>query len=469
MPTRFPHGLSANGLAVLPGAGGGDSSGGSLPTTTGTIFWVSSVDGSDSNSGLAPTEALATVAAANALCTASKGDVIALKEGHTETLTTAVIIKAGVSVIGLGEGTLQAQFTVNAAIDGFDLTSGNVVLENIYFNEATSASATSDINIAAANVTLRRVHIDAGANDIDTITVTAAGELPIIEECTVIVTANGPDSWIKFEGVIDRPIIRNNIIIGSDGTNAYDDGVFDFNNVAVTNPIIYGNVFNGGAVATTVIANGGSVTGAAYGPNVYAGLAVDADNMPTLAALGANNADNAYSSSSVVANSDGSVLERQEWIQQAIGLLAADYRAANYLAVTATFSSATWNTVAAHEIAAITGAVRILILPQCTGTLTSSGGNATIILGDETTTNSIIASSDAEALATGEWWADATMTRTLLTKTLINGLDLVIGAGKDIGYTIGTEALTGGSIVFHIFWVPLDATGAVAAGAGGVL
>lgn len=162
-----------------------------------------------------------------------------------------------------------------------------------------------------------------------------------------------------------------------------------------------------------------------------------------------------------------SMAEVLHYVQDNVNMLATDRNATRYLAVTADMASATWNTVAAHEIATITGAVRIIILPECTGTLV--GATATLVLGDETTTNSIIVSSAAPDLAAGEWWVDATMTRTIITKALINGMDIVIGGGKDIGYTIGTAALTGGSIVFHMWWSPISADGAVTAGAGGVL
>ncbi|HYE76650.1 MAG TPA: hypothetical protein VEI97_01560, partial [bacterium] len=141
----------------------------------------------------------------------------------------------------------------------------------------------------------------------------------------------------------------------------------------------------------------------------------------------------------------------------------------NYFSVTADFTSATWNTAASHEIATVTGAARLVILPQVTGAPTSAGSAATLVLGDETTSNSLIASTDAENLAVGEWWFDATDTRTVASRTIYEKLDFLVHNGKDIGYTIGTEALTGGSIKFNVFWEPLDATGHVAAGAGGAL
>lgn len=164
-----------------------------------------------------------------------------------------------------------------------------------------------------------------------------------------------------------------------------------------------------------------------------------------------------------------SMAEVLRYVQDVVAGVALNRNSTNYLGVTADFTSATWNTVAAHEILTVTGAAHIIILPEVKGTITSAGGTATLILGDETTTNSLITSSDAEGLAVGEWWFDATVTRTLAASSIFRALDFVVANGKDIGYTIGTEALTGGSILFHVWWEPIDATGAVAAGAGGAL
>jgi hypothetical protein len=143
----------------------------------------------------------------------------------------------------------------------------------------------------------------------------------------------------------------------------------------------------------------------------------------------------------------------------------------NYLAVTTgTFdTTGTWSTVAAHEIAVVTGMVRMLIIPECTASVTSVSDTGTISLGDETTVDSIIADSTlgSGAMVTGELWVDATLTRTILTRTQLNAIEIVVANGKDIGYTVGTNALSSGSMTFHIYWTPLDSTGAVTAGTGG--
>src|SRR5690606_22675545 len=79
-------------------------------------------------------------------------------------------------------------------------------------------------------------------------------------------------------------------------------------------------------------------------------------------------------------------------IDEIIGAEMA-YNRANYLAVTADLTSATWNTAATHEILTVTGAVRVRILPICTGSVTSSGA-ITLTLGTETTPDAMIASTD---------------------------------------------------------------------------
>jgi hypothetical protein len=158
----------------------------------------------------------------------------------------------------------------------------------------------------------------------------------------------------------------------------------------------------------------------------------------------------------------------------AAGLYAAgpSYTHPNYLAVaTGTFdTTGIWSTVASHEIAAVTGLVRMTIIPECITGMESVINTGTISLGDETTVDSIIAASTlgAGAMAAGELWMDATLTHTILTRIQLNALEIVV-AGKDIGYTVATNAISAGSMIFHIYWTPLDATGVVIAGAGGTL
>lgn len=187
-------------------------------------------------------------------------------------------------------------------------------------------------------------------------------------------------------------------------------------------------------------------------------------------ATGMNAADAAsdFSSAAVTPNHDGTVLERLEAIATSN---MPNYKHPNYLAVsTGTFdTTGTWSTAAAHEIAVVTGAVMMTVLPEIKTTVASVSDTGTLALGDETTTNSLIAATTMGSGlgATGEWWVDDSLADTVVLGSQVEALTFVVGNGKDIGYTVATNAMSGGSITFHIWWTPLDSTGAVTAGAGG--
>lgn len=148
-------------------------------------------------------------------------------------------------------------------------------------------------------------------------------------------------------------------------------------------------------------------------------------------------------------------------------------RLKHYFAVTADFTSATWNTVASHEIATVTGMVYMFILPECTATLTDAADLARIQLGMTDIPEAIIGSTGAAGLAgstinVGELWFNTTPS-LLATQINLDGLRVVVANGNDVGYEITGAALTGGTMIFHVWWEALDSTGAVVAGAGGVL
>lgn len=251
-------------------------------TILGDIFYVDSNHAAAVDSvgaGTHPDKPFATTDFAIGQCTADQGDVILLAPSHAETLTAKIAADvAGISIIGLGLGTNRPQLTINANIDGIDVTAKNVRLKNLYFNESTNAN-TSSINVAAEGCLLEDMHFDIGANDLTPITVTAAGERLTLKNPTVDVTANGLVSLIKFEGVVDGFRWEGGDIIGSDGTDGPDNGIIDYNSQAVTNPSVRGVAFHGQGQAITVVANAGSVVGEAMGPNRYSGTAVGADNV----------------------------------------------------------------------------------------------------------------------------------------------------------------------------------------------
>lgn len=136
MPTsNFPHGF-AGGLTVrgMP----------LLQTHPGYVFWVYNgltVDlnhksGSDANNGSfsAP---FSTINYAVTQCRANKGDVIMVKPGHAETISTAAILtlnKAGIAIIGLGVGSARPTLTFStAATANIPVTAANISIQNFLF------------------------------------------------------------------------------------------------------------------------------------------------------------------------------------------------------------------------------------------------------------------------------------------------------------------------------------------------
>ena len=112
---------------------------GSIPTTTGTYYFVNSATTGDSigsagNDGKSPQSPLATVQQAIDKCTAGKGDVIILMPGHAETVTATSIAlnKSGVSVVGLGQGLLRPTFTYGAAAATVTVSAANCSWSNTH-------------------------------------------------------------------------------------------------------------------------------------------------------------------------------------------------------------------------------------------------------------------------------------------------------------------------------------------------
>ena len=166
---------------------------------TGAVHWVDSVNGNDSNSG-SESEPLATLQQAITNATANNGDIIIIKSGHTQTISTTITIsKAGLKIFGVGEGSLAPVFTLAAATDGISITANNVEINNLYFAAGTTANNTARVNIDAANVRVKGCTFVCGQYDVSSITITANGLYAEIISCSLSISANGPDHGILIE------------------------------------------------------------------------------------------------------------------------------------------------------------------------------------------------------------------------------------------------------------------------------
>lgn len=131
-------------------------------STTGTIFYVDSVSGSASGDGLTPATAVTTVALAQALATANKGDIIAFMPKHAQTIIAATEFapaKAGVTYIGLGEGADRATFTFGTNVTAnIPVTAVSCVFRNLLFVSAVD-SVVAAMTISVADTVLEDIEI----------------------------------------------------------------------------------------------------------------------------------------------------------------------------------------------------------------------------------------------------------------------------------------------------------------------
>lgn len=141
----FPHGLTFEDVPVHT-------------NTPGKVFWVaaSADGGSDGNKGT-ERRPFATLDYAMTQCRANKGDVVLIKPGYTESITTndqIDFVTAGVTVIGLGRDTDRPTFTWDgtAASACIAMETANCSIRNcLFISSDTGDDITGMIRIEADN------------------------------------------------------------------------------------------------------------------------------------------------------------------------------------------------------------------------------------------------------------------------------------------------------------------------------
>jgi len=204
--TNFPNGVASYGVPLV-------GSGAVMPVPPAKVFWVGNdtlePHVSDGNTGLDPEKPFSTLAAAISATTANRGDVIYVKPGHAETITTTLTPTAGTSIIGLGVGGNRPTFTASGAIDLVTVSADNVRLSNVVLVGA-SASVTALVDLSGDHARFDNVEFRCPATPVDVVTVSAATNGCIFERCVWRGTADGPDNCIigeageAFNGMIIR-------------------------------------------------------------------------------------------------------------------------------------------------------------------------------------------------------------------------------------------------------------------------
>lgn len=222
-PNGFPSGLLVRGIPIQQ-------------LYPGEVLWVNNsgvlakggVGGSDGNDGTYR-KPLATIDKALSLSTASRGDVIVVMPGHSETITTdggLALDKAGVCIIGLGEGSLRPKVVLDtAAAAAITVTAANITLKNFQI-EASFADVTNAIDVTAANFLCEACEFseeDADLNFVDIIhcsstTNNNADGLKVIG-CKSTAIDDAINSLINIKADIDGLVCKDNLVV-HDNANA---------------------------------------------------------------------------------------------------------------------------------------------------------------------------------------------------------------------------------------------------------
>jgi hypothetical protein len=192
--TKYPNGVSSFGMPVLPG----------LAPTTGSVFFVHSGTGSNGNPGIEPSKPRATIDSAVGLCTANKGDIIIVMEGHSENISAAtslVVDVAGVSIIGLGRGRLRPQLHFTNTAGTIEMDAANTRLSNVVLLASVSAVVVG-INVDADGVMLDNLefgYVDTGDDFVTMVDVDAFDYAEIVNCRFLTEAAAGAAEAIRLD------------------------------------------------------------------------------------------------------------------------------------------------------------------------------------------------------------------------------------------------------------------------------
>ena len=231
-----------------------------------------------------------TAALADSNVVDSRGDVVLLLPGYTETIVGAAglsITKAGLTIIGIGNGTLRPTITfTTSTAASLDVGSANTRFENIVFTCGIDAQSAM-VNVTAVDVSFFNCVFNTNSGTVGTIagilTAATATRL-LVENCRFVGPAANSGTTttaqIKHEVGADY-IIRNNYFAGK-MTQAITNvatvlrGLIDSNRfvvatgtVAITmaaasTPFITNNRINVPSGTTPITAAAGFVAGNAY-------------------------------------------------------------------------------------------------------------------------------------------------------------------------------------------------------------
>lgn len=223
-------------------------------------------------------------------CVAGRGDVIYVLPGYTENITGAAgiaIAKAGVRLVGLGQGRSRPTLTWTTAITAqITVTASNVSIENFVFNLTGFGAVTAGFSVTGADVSFlnNEFIISTGTNAPVRAILTAAtadrlrvignrfiGPATSTQTCTAAISHEvGIDYVIEnneFKGKFTQAILNAATVLGGlirNNTFVIGTGTAAITMAAASTPFITNNRMNVASGTAPIVAAAGFVAGNVY-------------------------------------------------------------------------------------------------------------------------------------------------------------------------------------------------------------
>ncbi len=217
--------------------------------TLGNVFYVHATNGTDgAGYGSSPSSPVASIDYAVGLCTANNGDIIIVLPGHTETIigTGITVDVAGVTVVGLGTGSLMPQIKHNHADAEVSIAADNVTWMGIRHSaDVTGVKVAIEIEDGVDYCIVKGCKFDVVLTGTDEFLVSVrtndASNGALIEDNYFNMGLGGAVAAISFTKDTDQTIVKKNIVLG-DYSTACINGI----TTKSTNLLIQGNILMNG-------------------------------------------------------------------------------------------------------------------------------------------------------------------------------------------------------------------------------
>jgi len=193
---------------------------------TGDVFYVDSATGSDGDTGVTWALAKATLDAAVGLCADNNGDVIYIAQNHSETLGTSTdgvdCDKAGITIIGLGNGDDRPLFDYDTTTDEFAIGAIGVTIYNLTFKpNINNVALAIDVENGGDGAVIWNCEFlegeTAGTDEfIDCIQIGTTATDVLVYGCKYTCSGTNANTFVDLTAAtIARPWVVGNVIYGS--------------------------------------------------------------------------------------------------------------------------------------------------------------------------------------------------------------------------------------------------------------